>query len=151
MKLPFAAGEELLDTTEAAACLGRSPATVKLLIHEGRLPAVRVGQRWLIGQADLDAFRATRRSTSGGYRYLATEQAEDRALRVIAERPGITVVQLAEITGEARRTALSRLQYLDRQGWIVRTSGGPNEPHHCQLTERGRERYRSELPLAEPA
>jgi len=155
MKLPFAAGDDLLDTTEAAACLGRSTATVKVLIREGNLPAVRIGQRWLISQGDLDAFvQATHRRAPGGYRQAAAKQAEDRALQVVAERPGITVVELAAITGATRRTALSRLQYLARQGWIVRMSNGPTEPHHCELTNAGWERCRSvlpELPLAKPA
>jgi excisionase family DNA binding protein len=43
----------LLTTNDAAARLGLSARRVRMLIDEGRLPAVRVGRDWLIQERDL--------------------------------------------------------------------------------------------------
>jgi excisionase family DNA binding protein len=48
----------LLSYDEAARRLGIGERTVRGLVYAGRLPAVRVGTRRLIAQADLDAFVA---------------------------------------------------------------------------------------------
>jgi excisionase family DNA binding protein len=46
----------LLSTTEAAERLGLSPARVRQLIAHDQLPAVRVGNRWVVAVHDVEAF-----------------------------------------------------------------------------------------------
>jgi len=152
LALALQAPDELLTTAEVGDYLGVGRTTVGRLLQDGQLPAARVGQRWLIRRSDLEAFAPPKHHGLSGVTKAATADAQDRALRVIADHPGISVTGLAQITGEPRRTALGRLQYLDHQGWIVRTSPGPSDPQRCHLTETGWERYRSQLlATAEPA
>ncbi len=48
-------GEVLFDVVESARRLGVAPLTVRRRIRAGTLPAIRLGRRWLVRQADLDA------------------------------------------------------------------------------------------------
>lgn len=43
-----------LTVAQAAAILGRSASRVKVFVAQGRLPAVKHGQAWVIRRADLD-------------------------------------------------------------------------------------------------
>lgn len=52
--------ETLLTTVQAGARLGISDQRVRVLIKEGRLPATKIGGRWLIKESDLDAVRDRR-------------------------------------------------------------------------------------------
>ncbi|MBM3956549.1 MAG: helix-turn-helix domain-containing protein [Gemmatimonadetes bacterium] len=45
---------ELMDARATGAYLGLHPETVRLWAREGRLPAVRIGNRWRFRRADLD-------------------------------------------------------------------------------------------------
>jgi excisionase family DNA binding protein len=45
-----------VNIADAARLLGLHPHTVKALIDEGRLHAVKVGKRWLIPVVELDRF-----------------------------------------------------------------------------------------------
>ena len=53
---------DVLDTDEAAAVLGISPAGVRDLARRGRLPAKRAGKRWLLAAAPVVA-RAERNAS----------------------------------------------------------------------------------------
>ena len=50
--------DDLLSSPEAAEELNCSVARVNILIHEGRLPATRVGKVWVIRRGDLDPVRS---------------------------------------------------------------------------------------------
>jgi excisionase family DNA binding protein len=52
----FAPGPDLVTVEHAAARLMLHPKTVLRFIHEGRLPAQRIGKAYRIARADLDAF-----------------------------------------------------------------------------------------------
>jgi excisionase family DNA binding protein len=54
---PSGALLKLLSTTEAATHLGISKRRVLALISEGRLPALRVGGRFVVREKDLAAYR----------------------------------------------------------------------------------------------
>jgi excisionase family DNA binding protein len=45
-----------VNIAEAAKALGLHPHTVKALVNDGRLHAVKVGKRYLIPVAELDRF-----------------------------------------------------------------------------------------------
>jgi len=136
----------LLSTTQVAHHLGITESAVRALIRDGRLPAYRSSQRWNIWQSDLEAFNLDLPPNSrAGCPNAASVQADARVLGLIAERPGITVVDLTEITGEYRRTVLGRLQRLDRRGLITRRSEQSRAPHRCRLTDAGWQHYRTQL------
>ena len=50
--------ENYLDVLEASKILGVHPETVKRLIREGKLPATKFGNKWLIDKERLFAFAA---------------------------------------------------------------------------------------------
>lgn len=52
-----ASPDDLLSTADAAAELNCSVARVNILIHEGRLKAIRVGWAWIVRREDLDPVR----------------------------------------------------------------------------------------------
>lgn len=134
---------EILDASGAAERLGCTRVTVDQLIHTGALPAARLGQGWIIRHADLEAWA---KANPGGFtsgRRPASAQADLAALVMIAEHPGATVVGLAALRQEPRRTTLERLQRLEREGLITREPGRLREAHRCHLTEAGWERYHS--------
>ncbi len=153
----FNESDQLLTTSEASARLGVADGAVRRFITQQRLPASRLGQYWVIRQSDLDAFAKQQPAPSAmsraGRPAKAATRAHDKMLGLIAERPGITVVELAEATNEPRATALRRLQNLDRRGWVTRRKADrPKQPHQCYLTDRGWERYASRpTPLSEAA
>lgn len=51
--------EQYLDAVEAARRLKTHPETVKRLIRQGALPAIKFGNKWLIERHVLDQFAAT--------------------------------------------------------------------------------------------
>jgi excisionase family DNA binding protein len=55
-----AGSEERMTSTAAADSLGVSARAVRLAIAEHRLPAERVGRRWLIDRVDVEHYRARR-------------------------------------------------------------------------------------------
>jgi len=56
------AAKSLLSVDEAAARMGRDPSLVRRLIRQGRLRAVRVGERsYAISAMELERFTALRR------------------------------------------------------------------------------------------
>jgi excisionase family DNA binding protein len=52
---------KLLSTTEAAAALGLTVGRVQQLIWEERLPAQKVGSRYIIKESDLELVRDIKR------------------------------------------------------------------------------------------
>lgn len=145
--------EELLDTSEVAQRLGMNRTAVTTLIKERRLPAVRLGQRWIIRRCDVEAWeRANPGDGRRGAHRVACNRAQITALALIIEHPGITVADVAERTGEIRRTALGRLQFLEHEG-LIRREPGASQLHcyRCYPTEAGLERYRTQLATAESA
>ena len=52
--------DDYADALEASRVLGVHPKTVKLLIREGKLPATKFGNKWLVEKHRLHAF-------AGGY------------------------------------------------------------------------------------
>ncbi len=136
---------ELLDASGAAERLRCGRVAVDQLIRAGELPASRLGQSWIIRGTDIEDWaqanptRLRRRS-----RVPASARADLKVLAAIAEGPGMTVVGLAALRGESRRTVLERLQRLERENLITREPGPLREPHQCYATEAGRERYHSQ-------
>ncbi len=53
--------DALLSVREVADALGVHPETIRRLIHDGRLDAIRVGRVLRIGRAELDRFVASQR------------------------------------------------------------------------------------------
>lgn len=56
-----------LNVEEAAALLRLNVKRVQILAREGKLPAARVGRKWLFRRQDLEALLATPGSASAGY------------------------------------------------------------------------------------
>jgi len=50
--------DELLTLPEIAHTLGMNPSTVRLWVREGRLPAEKVGRKWMVRRADLEQMLA---------------------------------------------------------------------------------------------
>jgi len=50
--------EEQLTLPQAAHLLGLNPSTIRLWVSEQRLPAVRVGRRWMVRRGDLEEMLA---------------------------------------------------------------------------------------------
>ena len=48
--------DELVPTAEAATLLGIHRVTAAALVRAGRLPALKVANRWLIRRSDLESF-----------------------------------------------------------------------------------------------
>jgi len=53
--------DALLSVREVADALGVHPETIRRLIHDGRLDAIRVGRVLRIDRAELDRFVASQR------------------------------------------------------------------------------------------
>ena len=53
--------DALLSVREVADALGVHPETIRRLIHDGRLDAIRVGRVLRIDRAELDRFIASQR------------------------------------------------------------------------------------------
>ena len=53
--------DALLSVREVADALGVNPETIRRLIHDGRLDAIRVGRVLRIDRAELDRFIASQR------------------------------------------------------------------------------------------
>ena len=51
--------DELLTLPQIADELGLNPASVRWWVSSDKLPARRVGRRWLVSRTDLDHFLAT--------------------------------------------------------------------------------------------
>lgn len=135
---------ELLDASGAAELVGCRRRAIDQLICAGELPATRFGQSWVIYRSDVEAWaKANPVQFRSGPRVPTSARADLDALATIADHPGITVVGLADLRHEPRRTTLERLQRLEREGLINRRPGAPREAHKCHLTEAGRERYDS--------
>ena len=58
---------ELMTLREAGERCGLSPITLRVLIRNGRLNAIKRGRDWFITAADLDIYLASR-DKRGGYR-----------------------------------------------------------------------------------
>lgn len=56
---------EWMSTTQAAEALDITPRAVTLAIADHRLPAERVGSRWVIRADDVEHYRATREAAGG--------------------------------------------------------------------------------------
>jgi excisionase family DNA binding protein len=50
--------DELLTLPEIAHTLGMNPSTVRLWVRERRLPAEKVGRKWMVRRADLEQMLA---------------------------------------------------------------------------------------------
>jgi len=50
--------DQLLTLPEIAQTLGMNPSTVRLWVREGRLPAEKVGRKWMVLRADLEQMLA---------------------------------------------------------------------------------------------
>jgi excisionase family DNA binding protein len=130
-----------LDLYSAAERLGLGRSAVNLFVLQGRLPALRRGRQWFVRAEDLDAFADTYRP-SGAAGALGSAY---MAFAGVAERPGITVEELAGLLGRPRRTVLGWLQLLDRRGLIERRRRNESSaPAQCYLTESGMTLYEEE-------
>jgi len=52
--------DSMISALEAGIELGVGPTRVRVLIREGRLPAIRIGKTWIIRRGDLDLVRDRR-------------------------------------------------------------------------------------------
>ena len=50
--------DEQLTLPQVARLLGLNPSTIRLWVSEQRLPAVRVGRRWMVRRGDLEEMLA---------------------------------------------------------------------------------------------
>lgn len=130
-----------LDLWTAAERLGLGRAALNVFVLQGRLPAQRRGRQWFVRPEDLDAF-ADAYYPSGAAGKLGSTYP---AFAGVAERPGITVEELATLLGRPRRTVLGWLQALDRRGLIERRRQNESRaPAQCFLTGTGAELYKEE-------
>lgn len=137
--------DEYLDLYAAAERLGFARATLNVFVLQGRLPAERWGRQWFVRREDLEAF-ADAYYPSGAARELGSSYA---ALAGVAERPGITVEELAALLDRPRRTVLGWLQALDRRGLVERRRRNESsDPARCFLTEAGSQLYGEERAVA---
>ncbi len=82
-----AAAERFLTVEEAAKSLGRTIVTVYKYIHQGRLPAQRVGRSYRIRMEDLQALRKElRRTGRRGPRRVAVVRPRRRVARTAVGR-----------------------------------------------------------------
>ncbi len=58
-------GTELLTLKEAAARIGVSPITLQQQIRKGALPAIRLGNQWVVTADDLRIYTETRQGKRG--------------------------------------------------------------------------------------
>jgi excisionase family DNA binding protein len=137
--------DEYLDLYTAAQRLGFARATLNVFVLQGRLPAERWGRQWFVRRDDLEAF-ADVYYPSGAARELGSAYV---AFVGVAERPGITVEELATLLGRPKRTVLGWLQDLDRRGLVERRRRNQSrDPARCFLTEAGSELYGEERAVA---
>ena len=139
--------QSFVDLSTAARRLGVSRQGANVLVLEGQLPARRWGQRWMVEKADLERFAATYRPVRRGAKPPLRPEHLRVILELVAERPGISALDVAESVGRPRRTVLGWMQYLDREGLVVRRreEWDPKDPAHCYLTEAG-QAFLKELP-----
>lgn len=136
---------DYLDLWTAAERLGLGRSAMNVFVLQGRLPAERRGRQWFIRRDDLDVF-ADSYYPSGAARELGSRYS---ALVGVAERPGITVEELATLLDRPRRTVLGWLQALDRRGLIERRRRNESsDPARCFLTEAGSKLYGEERAVA---
>jgi excisionase family DNA binding protein len=86
------AGTELLTVSQAAEALSASSQTIRNWIRGDRLPAVRIGNRFLIPRAEIERMRGTVFAVSGESPWDFDENEPGRPLPRAAERggPGFT-------------------------------------------------------------
>ncbi len=65
--------------------------------------------------------------------------------------PGLTINQMADITGLDRTTLARDLKLLERRGWIAQRSGQDQRTREVHLTESGRQVLIEALPFWERA
>jgi excisionase family DNA binding protein len=139
--------QSFVDLSTAARRLGVSRQGANLLVLEGQLPARRWGQRWMVDKDDLEQFAATYQPVRRGAKPPLRPEHLQAVLRLLAEQPGISALDVAESLGRPRRTVLGWMQYLDREGLVKRRreEWDPKDPAHCYLTDAGQAFYK-ELP-----
>jgi excisionase family DNA binding protein len=130
--------DDLVDLATAGRRLGVDRRLVNVLVLEGRLPAHRLGQRWYVTAEALEEFARHYTRPSRGRERLQPEMARP-VVEAVADHPGATVGELAELVGRPKRTVLGWVQMLDEEGLVERRRGrGSRDPDHCFLTEDGR-------------
>jgi len=131
--------QSFVDLSAAARRLGVTRKGANVLVLEGQLPARKWGQRWMVDKADLERFAANYRPVRRGARPALRPEHLRAVLDLIADHPGISALEVAEVLGRARRTVLGWMQYLDREGLVERRreDWDPKDPAHCYLTEAG--------------
>lgn len=137
--------DEYLDLHAAAKRLGFARATVNVFVLQGRLPAQRWGRQWFVRRDDLEAFADTY-YPSGAARDLGSAYT---AFVGVAEQPGVTAEELADLLDRPKRTVLEWLQALDRRGLVERRRRNESsDPARCFLTEVGKELYGEERQMS---
>lgn len=130
--------DDLVDLAAAGRRLGVDRRLVNVLVLEGRLPAHRLGQRWYVTSATLEEFARHYTRPTRGREGLQPETARS-VVEALADRPGATVGELAQVVGRPKRTVLGWVQMLDEEGLVERRRGrGPRDPDRCYLTDDGR-------------
>jgi excisionase family DNA binding protein len=92
---------ELLTTRQAAELVGRSPAAVKQVLNEGRIPGERVDGFWRVRREDIVAWdaRAPRKNVK--------KRAYERSAELLAEYGSLTTDELSRFqevhVGNARK------------------------------------------------
>jgi DNA-binding MarR family transcriptional regulator len=134
-----AEGLGLIDLPTAARRLGINRITANLLVLEGRLPAQKLGQRWVIDEEEFARFAASYQPDKNRGREPLRPEAARPVLEALHDHQGATVGELAQLVGRPRRTVLGWVQMLDEEGLVERRRGrGSRDPDRCFLTEDGR-------------
>jgi hypothetical protein len=131
--------ESFVDLRTVARRLGLSRQGANVLVLDGRLPARRWGDRWMIEKGDLERFATTYTPVRRGAKPPLSAEKLRPVLQLLAERPGVSASDLAQHLGRARRTVLGWMQYLDQLGLVERRreEWDPKDPAHCYLTAAG--------------
>ena len=93
--------DELLTLPEIAHTLGMNPSTVRLWVSEGRLPAEKVGRKWMVRRADLKQMLADQPDV-GHPRGAARASTTSRDWSKQPEQAMMDLASSAQLLGEVR-------------------------------------------------
>lgn len=123
----------MISLPEVAERVGLHRATVNQMVHDGRLPAERVGPRWFVRASDFREFRDSyRRPPNAPERAPARPRPSVEVLGLLREWRDASVAELAEVTPMHIGNIRKHLRLAESQGLAYRDDTGS-----WHLTEEG--------------
>lgn len=125
--------EELISLPEVAERVGLHRATVNQMVHDGRLPAERVGPGWFVRASDFREFRESyRRPPNAPKRAPVRPRPSVEILRLLGEWRDASVAELAEVVPMHIGNIRKHLRLAESQGLAYRDDAGS-----WHLTDQG--------------